>query len=75
MLEHEPGREVRAWPGQEEGEGGIAVGMGDRVREGAVERLELGKVGQVGEIVPQQGGIERRPECRPAQGLSRFVIT
>jgi hypothetical protein len=24
------------------------------VREGAVERLELGKVGQVGEVVPQQ---------------------
>jgi hypothetical protein len=32
--------------------------MGGRMREGAVERIELGKVGQMGKVVPQQGGLE-----------------
>jgi hypothetical protein len=57
MLEHEPGREIGARPSEQEGQGRTLLRMGRRVRKGAIERLELGKVGQVGKVVPQQGGL------------------
>src|SRR5829696_4097678 len=75
MIKNELRREVQLRPRQKEGEGCVPVRISGRVRECAIERLELGKVRQMGEVVAQQGRVQCRLKGLPSQRLGRLVIT
>src|SRR5215207_1559029 len=69
MIEHELRRMVLPRPLEKKGERGVAMGKGRGVRECPVKRVEFAEVGQMREVVAQEGPVQRRLEGLPTQRL------
>jgi hypothetical protein len=75
MIEDEPRREVQLRPRQEECEGCVPTRISRCVSECAIERLELGEVRKMCEVVPQHSRVQSRFKGLPSQRLGRLAIT